>query len=219
MRPKGRAADCLRTAVEYAKVREQFGRTIATFQAIKHHCANMAVAAESATALVWDAARAADDDDPAQFRLMAAAAAASAFPAYLRNAELNIQVQWRHRVHLGHAHLHLRRAMTLRALLGGDGPAADLFELSAAGVTRLNSLELPASAEELRAGVRADVAEIAALDGQAQLDRLISTGYVQPHWPKPFGLAAGAIEQVVIDQEFRPPASSGRTTASPAGSS
>ncbi|MCB0943410.1 MAG: acyl--CoA ligase, partial [Mycobacterium sp.] len=51
----------------------------------------------------------------------------------------------------------------LRALLGGDGPAADLFELSAAGVTRLNSLELPASAEELRAGVRADVAEIAAL--------------------------------------------------------
>ena len=200
----GGAADCLRTAVEYAKVREQFGRTIATFQAIKHHCANMAVAAESATALVWDAARAADDDDPAQFRLMAAAAAASAFPAYLRNAELNIQVHggigftWEH-----DAHLHLRRAMTLRALLGGDGPAADLFELSAAGVTRLNSLELPASAEELRAGVRADVAEIAALDGQAQLDRLISTGYVQPHWPKPFGLAAGAIEQVVIDQEFR----------------
>ena len=34
-------------------MREQFGRTIATFQAIKHHCANMAVAAESATALVW----------------------------------------------------------------------------------------------------------------------------------------------------------------------
>lgn len=46
-------------AVEYAKVREQFGRTIATFQAVKHHCANMLVAAESAVACVWDAARAA----------------------------------------------------------------------------------------------------------------------------------------------------------------
>ncbi len=200
----GGAGDCLKTAVEYAKVREQFGRTIATFQAIKHHCANMAVAAESATALVWDAARAADGDDRDQFRLMAAAAAASALPAYLRNAELNIQVHggigftWEH-----DAHLHLRRAMTLRALLGGDGPAADVFELSAAGVTRRNSLELPASAEEMRAGVRADVAEIAALDGQEQLDRLIATGYVQPHWPKPFGRAAGAVEQVVIDQEFR----------------
>ena len=204
----GGANDCLRTAVEYAKVREQFGRTIATFQAIKHHCANMAVAAESATALVWDAARAADDvkpgEDSTQFRLMAAAAAASAFPAYVRNAELNIQVHggigftWEH-----DAHLHLRRAMTLRAILGGDGPAADLFELSAAGVTRLNSLELPASAEEMRAQVRADLAEIAGLEGQAQLDRLISTGYVQPHWPEPFGRAAGAIEQVVIDQELR----------------
>ncbi len=200
----GGAGDCLRTAVEYAKVREQFGRTIATFQAIKHHCANMAVAAESATALVWDAARAADGDDPDQFRLMAAAAAASALPAYVRNAELNIQVHggigftWEH-----DAHLHLRRAMTLRALLGGDGPASDLFDLTAAGVARRNSLELPASAEELRAGVRADAAEIAALDGQEQLDRLITTGYVQPHWPKPFGRAAGAIEQVVIDQEFR----------------
>ena len=200
----GGAADCLRTAVEYAKVREQFGRTIATFQAIKHHCANMVVSAESATALVWDAARAADADDAEQFRLMAAAAAASALPAYVRNAELNIQVHggigftWEH-----DAHLHLRRAMTLRALLGGDGPAADLFDLSAAGVTRLNSLELPASAEELRAGVRADAADIAALNGQEQLDRLITTGYVQPHWPKPFGRAAGAIDQVVIDQEFR----------------
>ncbi len=200
----GGASDCVQSAVEYAKVREQFGRTIATFQAIKHHCANMAVAAEGATALVWDAARAAGDEDPAQFRLMAAAAAAAALPAYVRNAELNIQVHggigftWEH-----DAHLHLRRAMTLRAVLGGDGPASDLFDLSAAGASRTNSLELPASAEQLRDSVRADVAEIAALDGQEQLDRLIATGYVMPHWPKPFGRGAAAIEQVVIDQEFR----------------
>ena len=44
----GGAADCVDSAVDYAKVRQQFGRTIATFQAIKHHCANMLVATESA---------------------------------------------------------------------------------------------------------------------------------------------------------------------------
>ena len=202
----GGATDCVDTAVEYAKVRQQFGRTIATFQAIKHHCANMTVAAETATALVWDAARADSGEERAaeQFRLLAAAAAVSAFPAYVRNAELNIQVHggigftWEH-----DAHLHLRRAMTLRAVLGGDGPAADLFDLTAAGVTRGNSLDLPASAEELRGGVRADAAEIAQLGGQQQLDKLIATGYVMPHWPEPFGRAADAIQQLVIEQEFR----------------
>src|SRR5207244_1400352 len=75
----GGASDCVDAAVAYAKVRQQFGRTIATFQAVKHHCANMLVAAESATAAVWDASRAAAEDsseDETQFRLMAAVAAA-----------------------------------------------------------------------------------------------------------------------------------------------
>ncbi len=39
---------------------QQFGRPIAMFQAVKHHCANMLVATELATAAVWDAARASD---------------------------------------------------------------------------------------------------------------------------------------------------------------
>ena len=38
----------------------QFGRPIAMYQAVKHHCANMFVATELATSAVWDAARAAD---------------------------------------------------------------------------------------------------------------------------------------------------------------
>ena len=200
----GGAADCVDAAVEYAKVREQFGRTIATFQAVKHHCANMAVAAESAIALVWDAARAAGEGAEDQFQLLAAAAAAQAFPAYNRNAELNIQVHggigftWEH-----DAHLHLRRAIAVRAVLGGQGPAADVFDQTEAGVSRKNSLDLPPEAETLRTAVRADISEIAALEGQDQLDRLIATGYVMPHWPKPFGRAADAIEQLVIDQEFR----------------
>ena len=203
----GGAADCVDAAVDYAKVRQQFGRTIATFQAVKHHCANMLVAAESAIAAVWDASRAAAEDsseDEAQFRLIAAAAAALAFPAYARNAELNIQVHggigftWEH-----DAHLHLRRALVTAALLGGDAPARDVFDRTAAGAVRANSLDLPPEAEELRTRVRADAAEIAALDNNAQRDTLIATGYVMPHWPKPWGRAADAVEQLVTEEEFR----------------
>jgi len=198
----GGASDCVDAAVGYAKVRQQFGRAIATFQAVKHHCANMLVGAESGIAAVWDAARAAGEDEQ-QFRLIAAVAAALALPAYARNAELNIQVHggigftWEH-----DAHLHLRRALAVRALFGGDAPARDVFDRAAAGTTRANSLDLPAEAEELRKRVRADAAEIAALDKQAQRDKLIATGYVMPHWPKPWGRAADAVEQLVIDEEF-----------------
>jgi alkylation response protein AidB-like acyl-CoA dehydrogenase len=32
---------------------------------------------------------------------------------------------------------------------------------------------------------------------------MIETGYVMPHWPRPWGRAAGAVEQLVIEQEFR----------------
>ncbi|APE15903.1 acyl-CoA dehydrogenase [Mycobacterium crocinum] len=198
----GGASDCVDTAVEYAKVREQFGRTIATFQAIKHHCADMIVGSESAVAAAWDAARAFTDDQK-QFELVAAAAAALAFPAYVRNAELNIQVHggigftWEH-----DAHLHLRRALTVQAVLGGDGPVTDVFTLTQSGVSRANSLDLPAEADELRTQIRSDAAELAKLDEKAQLDELIASGYVMPHWPKPWGRAAGAVEQLLIEEEF-----------------
>ena len=198
----GGASDCVDSAVEYAKVREQFGRTIATFQAVKHHCANMLVAAESAVSCVWDAARAAEEDEE-QFRLIAAAAATLAFPAYVRNSELNIQVHggigftWEH-----DAHLHLRRALTVQAVLGGDESATDVFDLTAKGIARANSLDLPAGSDELRTEIRAEAQRIAALDEKAQLDELIATGYLMPHWPKPWGLAAGAVEQLLCEEEF-----------------
>ena len=57
----GVAHECTDQAAAYAKEREQFGRPIAMFQAVKHHCANMLVATELSTAAVWDAARAAAD--------------------------------------------------------------------------------------------------------------------------------------------------------------
>ena len=46
------------------------------------------------------------------------------------------------------------------------------------------------------------MARLRDLDGQAREQALIETGYVMPHWPKPWGRDASAIEQLVIEQEF-----------------
>ena len=72
----GIAAWCVTTAADYAKTRQQFGRPIGSFQAIKHLCATMLGRSELATALAWDAASAADE---ARDELPLAVAAAAAF--------------------------------------------------------------------------------------------------------------------------------------------
>jgi alkylation response protein AidB-like acyl-CoA dehydrogenase len=199
----GGAQECVAMASAYAKDRQQFGRPIGMFQAVKHHCANMLVAAETATAAVWDAARAANGA-PDQFELACAAAAARALPAFTRNAQLNIQIHggvgftWEH-----DGHLFLRRAATLGALHDPGVAASSVTRASAEGVARQHDFELPPDAEVYRAEARAVAADLAALDPDAQLARLIDTGYVQPHWPTPWGRAAKAVEQLVIDAEFK----------------
>ena len=198
----GGAQECVERASEYAKDRMQFGRPIAMFQAVKHHCANMLVAAELATAAVWDVGRAATGA-PEHFALASAAAGTLALPAFYRNAQLNIQVHggigftWEH-----DGHMLLRRAATLAALFDADAAADTVTECSLAGVTRDLAFELPPEAEQYRDATRAAATELAALEGDEQLTRMIDTGYVQPHWPKPWGRAAPALEQLVIEEEF-----------------
>jgi alkylation response protein AidB-like acyl-CoA dehydrogenase len=105
--------------VAYAGVREQFGRPIGSFQAVKHHCANMAIAASCARDQTSFAAVAIDDgrDD-------AAAQVESAFwvagSAALDNAGKNIQIHGG----IGFSdeadpHLFLKRARLLIAIAGG----------------------------------------------------------------------------------------------------
>ena len=198
----GIATECTHQASEYAKVRVQFGRPIATFQAVKHHCANMLVAAELATALVWDAARAVEEGGD-QFFYAAAMAATLSLPAADEDAQLNIQVHggigftWEH-----DAHLYLRRATALEAIVDGEKAARDVCDLKRKGLHRKRSIDLPPEAEPMRDEVRAAVERFAVLDDGARRDRLIETGYVMPHWPQPWGRGAGAVEQLVIEQEF-----------------
>jgi alkylation response protein AidB-like acyl-CoA dehydrogenase len=196
------ARECTEMAADYAKQREQFGRPIATFQAVKHHCANMAVATELATSVTWDAARAASVGGD-QRALTAAVAATLAGQAAYVCANLNQQVHggigmtWEH-----DAHLFLRRATVLRGLLDGDAAASDAVDLVRRGVKRERHVDLPPEAEAIRAEVRAFVERVKDLDEGAQRDAMIETGYVMPHWPKPWGRDAHAVEQLVIEQEF-----------------
>ena len=127
----GMAAECTEQAAAYAKVRLQFGRPIAMFEAVKHHCANMLVASELATGNVWDAARAVEDGGD-QRTYTAAMAAVLALEAADLCANLNIQVHggigftWEH-----DAHLYLRRATALEALIDTEAAAIDVATRSA----------------------------------------------------------------------------------------
>jgi hypothetical protein len=198
----GIANECTEQAAAYAKVRVQFGRPIATFQAVKHHCANMLVASELATGAVWDAARAADEGN-GQLSYAAAIAAALALAAADECANLNIQVHggigftWEH-----DAHLYLRRATALEAFVDAEASARDITDLVRDGAKRTRTVDLPPEAEPMRDEVRAFAERVHGLDAAAQRDALIETGYVMPHWPKPWGRDAGAVEQLVIEQEF-----------------
>jgi len=101
----GAAEAALALSVDYVQVREQFGRAIATFQAIQHRLADMKVDLENARSLVYYAAWAIDNDAPDR-RLAAAMAKAYASDACTRIAADAIQVHggiaftWEHDMHL-----------------------------------------------------------------------------------------------------------------------
>jgi len=221
----GVAAWCVTAAAEYAKVRVQFGRPIGQFQGVKHKIARMLVALEQARATVWDAARAVDraraaseaeaaEGEPGDGRDLAVAIAAVTAPdAAVRCAKDAIQTfggigyTFEHDVHL-----YYRRALTLRALLGASAEWADAVAgLALAGVTREMTLDLPEEAEPLRVAIRAEIAEIAKLEGKERDRALAAAGFVMPHLPRPWGRDAKPLEQVLILQELkaakvRPPA-------------
>ena len=132
-----------------------------------------------------------------------ALAAGLALDGYVEAAKGAIQVlggmgfTWEH-----DAHIHLRRATTLRQLVGGTAPLrAESARLALAGGRRTLTVELPPEAEVLRARLSDVVASVAAIEDPVEQRRaLADQGLLAPHWPAPWGRDAGAVEQLVIDQ-------------------
>uniref|UniRef100_UPI0035A227C7 acyl-CoA dehydrogenase family protein n=1 Tax=Nocardia amamiensis TaxID=404578 RepID=UPI0035A227C7 len=228
----GLAGWCLQTAVEYAKVREQFGRKIGSFQAVKHICAWMLCRTELIRAVAGDTA-AAVDEGGAELPIAAAIAAAIALDAAVDTAKDCIQVlggigfTWEH-----DAHLYLRRAVALRQLLGGSARwRARVTELTRRGLRRTTGADRVFAADALSgmSGARcvddslaalahaggvavdggsadelaAEVARIAALPADRQRAALVEAGLVMPHWPRPYGRGADPMTGLMIAEELR----------------
>jgi alkylation response protein AidB-like acyl-CoA dehydrogenase len=123
----GHAAAVLDLAVAYAKERQQFGKPIGSFQAVKHLCADMLVRSELARATVHAAAVTIDQPDVGDALRAAAGAGLLAVEAAVANGKTCIQV------HGGMgftwevpAHLYLMRARVLASALDGTDALAEL---------------------------------------------------------------------------------------------
>lgn len=198
------------TASGYAKIREQFGRPIGQFQAIKHKCAGMIAETERATAAVWDAARALDDvrdGDSAETHFeFAAAVAATLAPAAAQHTTQDcIQVHggigftWEH-----DTNVYYRRALVLAACFGraADYPQLVVDTATTSGMRPVD-IDLDPDTEKIRDEIRAEVAALKALPSGSERNTAIAEGgWVQPHLPRPWGRASEPIEQIIIAQEF-----------------
>jgi alkylation response protein AidB-like acyl-CoA dehydrogenase len=114
----GGAQMVLDMAVDYAKVRVQFGRPIGSFQAIKHKCADMLLEVESAKSAAYYAAWCAAEDND-ELPAMASLAKSYCSEAYFHATAENIQIHggigftWEHP-----AHLYFKRAKSSELLFG-----------------------------------------------------------------------------------------------------
>lgn len=203
------------TASQYAKIREQFGRPIGQFQAIKHKCAEMIADTERATAAVWDAARALDearendwDIETPNVEFAAAVVATLAPAAAQRCAQDCIQVHggigftWEH-----DTNVYYRRALMLAASFGraSEYPQKVVDTATTTGMRAVN-IDLDPDTQKLREEIRAEVAALKAMEREPRTVAIAEAGWVLPYLPKPWGRAASPVEQVIIAQEF----SSGR---------
>lgn len=115
----GGAQHLLASAVEYSRMRMQFGRAIGSFQAIKHKCADLLIEVELARSAAYRAAWAAATGQP-DLPALASLAKAAASDAYMNAAAACIQIHggigftWDHDTHLWY-----KRAKSSEVLFGG----------------------------------------------------------------------------------------------------
>jgi 3-oxochol-4-en-24-oyl-CoA dehydrogenase len=208
---------CLDCAVSYIKVREQFGRPVGSFQAVKHKAGKLLVSVELAIAAAWDAVRSLNGD-PAQRTLAVAGAAVatlgSAIDAAVDAITLlgGIGATWEHDVHL-----YWRRAMSLAAMTGPTGGWQAELGAAALRTAREPSFALADDDKEFRARVGQIMDEALVLppddaSGRAhgrperavgpRRSHLADAGLVAPRWPAPWGLGATPVQQLVIADEY-----------------
>jgi alkylation response protein AidB-like acyl-CoA dehydrogenase len=129
----GASRRCLEMAVGYAKVREQFGQPIGSFQAIRHKCAEMLVEVENSHAATYYAAWALDAQS-ADHEVAASVAKAYVSDASRRVCGEAIQVHggigftWEYDLHL-----YFKRAKALEASYGDAEYHRELIVKSVAG--------------------------------------------------------------------------------------
>ena len=198
----------LETAVEYAKIREQFGRTIGSFQSIKHLAANMLCRTEQARALAWDAAVAAEElgTEGSELHVASAVAGALAFDVSVTNTQDCIQILGGIGFTFEHdAHFYMRRAGALRQAIGGSARwRRALADLTLAGERRHLEIDLSDidGIDARREEIKALVAKVAAVEGDDRKQALADTGLFMPHLPAPWGVGAAPAEQLMIDEEL-----------------
>ncbi|PPJ18766.1 acyl-CoA dehydrogenase [Nocardia nova] len=209
----GVASHCLWAAVDYAATREQFGKPIGAFQAVKHKCADMLARVELARAtarevagLLDSGAGAAALDQAVALALLESVTAAQHVTADYIQVLAGVGFTWEHE-----AHLYYRRAGAAAPLFGGTSAARERLDPTrhAAASTVAAEVTPGSPAAELAAAVEtllplhreqwgADDSFPARLSWQ---QRLHAAGWIAPHWPEEFGgRGLSIVDQVACDQ-------------------
>lgn len=210
------ASGIMRWAVDattdYAKIREQFGKPIGSFQAVKHKCANLLIASELATAAAWSAIVSLDQDATQQSLSAGSAIEAAIVPSVEAITEAvtvfgGIGFTWEH-----DAHLYWRRAITLAAQVAPVSASVAALGRAALQSDRRIDIELPEEDPAFRTRIGALLDQASQLHNEhdggrwysrgSQRTFLAENGLAAPHWPAPYGLGATPAEQVVIGQEY-----------------
>jgi 3-oxochol-4-en-24-oyl-CoA dehydrogenase len=212
----GIAQWCVEAVAAHLRIREQFGKVIGTFQALQHNAAMLLVNSELATAAAWDAVRAVDEPLD-QNRLAAAAAAVIAIsptPDLVLDALTMfgaIGFTWEHDLHL-----YWRRAISLAASIGPANRWARRLGQLAGTQQRDMSVNLGGAEADFRSWVAETLDAARKLHNDQpgrqgdydhfaagpQRTAIAEAGLIAPHWPSPWGIDAGPLRQLIIDDEF-----------------
>ena len=201
----GIARACLDAALHYAKIRVQFDQPIGQFQTVKHALVEMLLDVERTVSAAWGAARAIDRSDDEQVAFSVDLAGSICFRAASTCAKQNIQLHgavgftWEH-----DAHLLLKRTLSIHQLMGGHVQSQRRVARAALnGTRRLRYVPTSRSADDYRSEIRECFQAMVGESPEVQYRQLADAGLLDPQWPPPWGRGATALEQLVVEDEFR----------------